>query len=72
MDLEEAEDWGRWEGRDRTTIKGYCTGRVEDDYDNYAPPHPESEAAIASSDSKLVISFVFGLRYAGSPLRSRG
>ena len=52
--------------------KGHCAGRGDGDYDDYAPPKPESEAAAASSDSKLVIPFMFGTRYAGSPPRSRG
>ena len=30
--------------------KGHCTVRGNDDYDNYEPPHLESEAAAASPD----------------------
>ena len=71
-EAEEAEEEGWWEGRDRTMTKGHCTGRDEDDYDNYALPYPESEAEAASSNSKLEIPFVFGPSYSGLPPRSRG
>ena len=37
-----------------------------------APPHLDSEAAVASSDLELEIPFSFGPRYGGSPPRSRG
>ena len=47
-------------------------GRVDNDYDNYALTHPESEAAAVSSDSKLAITFALIPRYAGSAPRSRG
>ena len=40
--------------------KGHCTVRGNDDCDDYAPPHPESEAAAASSDLEPAIPFVFG------------
>ena len=69
---EEAEEEGQWEGRERTTTKGHCTGRGDDDCNYYAPPHPDYEAAAASIDSNLAIPFAFGPRYVGSPLRSRG
>ena len=36
-------------------------------YDEYAPPHPESETAAASFDSKMVIPFAFWPRYARLP-----
>ena len=49
---EEAEGW--WE-----RSKGNCTGKGENDYGDYAPPNPDSEAAVASSDSELVIMFKF-------------
>ena len=68
----EAEEEGRWEGREKTKTKGNCAGRGEDDYDNYSPTYPESEAAAVSSDLELPLMFVFGLRYAGSPLILRG
>ena len=46
-------------------------GRVDNDYDNYALPHPDSEAVAVSSDSEPVIMFAVGPRYAGSPPRLR-
>ena len=46
--------------------------RGDNDYDNYAPPHPDSEAAVASFYSLTVISFAFRSRYAGSPPILRG
>ena len=68
----EPEEVGKWEGRDRTTKKGHCTRRGDDEYDDYAPHHPESETAAASFDSKLAIRFAFGPRYAELPPRSTG
>ena len=50
----------------------HCTGRGNNDYDEYALPHPDSEAVAASSDLEPEIPFVFGPRYAGSLLRLRG
>ena len=49
------------------TTKGHCTGRGGNDYADYAPPHPESEAAAASSYLEPVIPFGFRLRYSGLP-----
>ena len=37
---EEAEEEGRWEGRDRTTTKGHHTDRGDDDYNDFAHPQP--------------------------------
>ena len=51
---------------------GELHGKGLNDYNNYAPPHPESEAAAALSNSEPSIPFTFGLRYAGSPPRLRG
>ena len=48
-EAEEAEEEGWWEGRERTTTKGHCTGRDGDEYDDYALPHPESEVDVALS-----------------------
>ena len=42
-------------------------GRGGNDYNHYAPTHPESEAATALSNLVPAIPFVFGTRYAGSP-----
>ena len=47
-------------------------GRGNDDYDEYAPPHPDSEAVAASSDLEPVILFAFRPRYSFLPLISRG
>ena len=58
---------GRREWKERMTTKGHCTGRGGNDYANYAPPHPESEAAAASSYLEPVIPFGFRLRYSGLP-----
>ena len=66
-EAEEAEEEGRLEERNRKTTKGHCTGMGYDDYEDYALPHPESEAAAASSDSEPEIPFAFRPRYAGSP-----
>ena len=52
--------------------KGELHVRDNDDYNNYAPPHPDSEAAAALYESEQEIPFVFRLRYAGLPLRLRG
>ena len=41
------------------TTKGRRTGRGDDEYDDYAPPHPESESAVASSDLEPAIMFTF-------------
>ena len=71
-EAEEAEEEGQWEGMERTTTKGHCTGRGDNYYNDYTPPHPDSEAAAALFNSKLGIPFAFGPRYAGSPPRSRG
>ena len=57
---EEAEEEGQWKGRERTMTKGRRIGRDDDDENDYTPPHPESEAAAAPSDSELVIPFAFG------------
>ena len=54
------------------TTKGNCMERVNNDYANYAPPHPDSEAAAALYDSEPATPFTFGPRYAGSPLIPRG
>ena len=70
--MEEAEEEGRWKGRERATTKGHYMVRGDNDYNDYAPPHPESEAAAVLSDSKPEIPFVFGPRYAGLPPISRG
>ena len=48
------------------------TVRGNNNYDDYAPPHPKSEAAAASSDLEPEIPFAFGPRYAVLPPRSRG
>ena len=71
-EAEEAEEEGLWEGRKRMTTNRKCTGRGDNDYNDYAPPHPESEAAAASYDSYLAIPFASGSRYAGSPPIPRG
>ena len=63
---------GRWEGRERKTTKGHCPGRVDNDYDDYAPTRSEYETAVVSSDSKPEIPFAFQPRYVVSPLRLRG
>ena len=63
--MEDAEEEGRWEGRERTTKNYHCTVRGDDDYDDYAPPQLESEAAVTLSDAETVIPFLFGPRYAG-------
>ena len=52
------------EGRARITKKGLHTGRGDNDDDYYAPPHLESEAAAALSDSDPVIPFMFGYKEA--------
>ena len=49
------------------TTKGHCMERVNDDYANYAPPHPDSEAAAALYNSEPAIPFAFEPRYEGSP-----
>ena len=64
---EEADEEGRWEGRERTTTKAHCMVRGDDDYNEYAPPHPESEASAVWYNSGTEIPFAFGPRYAGSP-----
>ena len=51
---------------------GHYTGRVGDEYEDYAPTHPLSETAATSSDLEPEIPFVFGPRYAGLSPRSRG
>ena len=58
--VEEAEEEGRWEGRDRMTTKGRLMGRGEDDYDNLTPTHLDYEAAVASSNSNLAMLFTLG------------
>ena len=40
-----------------TTTKGCHTGRGDNDNGDYAPIHPDSEAAAASSDSEPEIPF---------------
>ena len=47
-------------------------GRGEYDYADYAPHHPESEAATELYDSDPEIPFRFGPRYAGLYPISRG
>ena len=69
---DEAEEEAWWEGRERATIEGYCTVRFDDDYEDYAPPHPDSDAVATASDLELVILFAFGPRYVRSPPISRG
>ena len=49
-EAEEAEEEGWWEVRERMTTKGHCTVRGDNDYNNYAPPHLEYEAEVASSN----------------------
>ena len=61
-----------WEERQRTTTKGNCMVRGNNDYGDYASSHPESEAAAALSDLEPEIPFTFGPRYAGTPPISRG
>ena len=39
--------------------KGRCTGRGDDDWDNYYPTHPDSETVKASSDLETAILFAF-------------
>ena len=68
--MDDAEEESKWGGIERTTTKGHCTGRGDDDCDNCSPTHPVSEAVAASFDSNLVIPFTFGPRYEGSPPRS--
>ena len=46
--LEETEEDGWWESKERKTANGRFMGRGEFDYKNYAPPHPKSEAVAAS------------------------
>ena len=58
--LEETEEDGWWESKERTTANGRCIGKGDYDYNKYAPPHPKSEAVAASSNSDLVIPFAFG------------
>ena len=69
---EGADEKGRWTGSDMTTKKWHCMCRGNDDYDKYAPPHPESKAAAAAANLEPVMPFTFGSRYAGSPPRLRG
>ena len=71
-EAEEVETEGLWEERKRTIAEGHCLGRGDDDYTNYVPPKLEFEAAAAFSDLELAILFVFGPRYAGLPMISRG
>ena len=47
---EDTDDKGWWEVRERKTTKGHCTGWEKNDYNNYTPPHPESEAVAKLSD----------------------
>ena len=58
--------------RERKTTKVHCTYRGDDDYKYYNPPHPESEAVTASSNSEPAIPFTLGPRCAGSPPISKG
>ena len=58
-------------GRGGIQEKVHCTGRGDDDYDEYDLTQPYSEAPAASSDLEPEIPFVFGTRYAGSPPRLR-
>ena len=60
------------ERRERTTTKVKCMVRGYNDYRKYTPPHPKSKAAAVSSYLEPAISFAFGLRYAGAPLKLRG
>ena len=70
--MEEEEEERQWEGRERTTTKRNFTGMVNDDYNEYASPHPESEAAVGLFDLKLTILFEFGPRYVElSPISRR-
>ena len=38
-EVEEADEEGQWEGKERTTTKGRLTNRGNDDYDSYASTH---------------------------------
>ena len=67
-----AEEERRWEGWEKKTTDGNCTGRGDNDYGDYAPPHLEYESAVALYDSEPTILFAFGPRYAGSPPKSKG
>ena len=69
---EEEEEEGQWEERERTTTRGHCTGRGDYEYDKYVPPHSESEALSALSNSELLTPFEFGTRYEGLPQRPIG
>ena len=51
------------------TTNGNCMGRGDYDYNNYAPPYPESEAVAALSDSEPFVPLSLGPRYAVSPPR---
>ena len=66
-EVKELEEEGHLEGLDRTTTNGHCTGRSNDDYDDYNSPHPESKEAAASFDSEPEIPFVLELRFSGLP-----
>ena len=46
-ELGEVEKEVRWEGSERTKTNRRRTGSVNDGDNNYAPPHPELEAAAA-------------------------
>ena len=52
--------------------KGNCMGRGDDDYDDYAPPHLDSEEVAASSDLEPAIPFMFRPRYVYAPPTLRG
>ena len=53
----EAEDEGRWEGRERTIKRGRHTERGKYESGKYKPTYPEAEAAAALSDSEPEILF---------------
>ena len=58
-EVEEADEEGQWEWKERTTTKGRLTNRGNDDYDSYASTHLESEVAAAATDSEAEILFAF-------------
>ena len=52
-DPEHAKEEGRWEGREKLTTNGNCTGRGDDDDKNYAPSNPELETAAAEHHPRI-------------------